>query len=232
EPHVIANPEDGKPLIVIDTTGATTEPPAAPSVLLTRDKLIVRQQNKMETHDLSQIQSFHVDGKRVQGWADTMLGGYWTLGFPLLVVFSFVLRLLQMLLFGVVALLVASSVRPPLGFAACMRLAALAMTPVILLDTLIWLTGLNVGCAWFLIAIGLEVTLLIFMVRANDDPRAEPPGGFAPAFGYAPPSGVAYPPQGYAPPAGYGAPAQGYPPAPPAPPSYTSPPPPPPRPGL
>lgn len=225
EPYVIEDPESGNAIIVIDTTGETTEPPEPePSMLLTKDKLIVRNNRKLETHDLSDIKQFHFSGQDVQSWADWGLTMWWPAGFPIAVVLTTIWRLLEVLIYAAIGMAVASSVRPPLTFGACMRLAALAITPIVLIDTVLWLTGWSFGCAWVFMGIAIAIVLLVFMVRANDDPTAPrtPGGGTYPPRGmYPPPS---YPPQGMYPPPGYGAPAGAPIPAPPPPPPPPAPP--------
>lgn len=212
EPYVVSDPETGQVIFVIDTTGATTEPPPdPPSILLRRSKLIVRDENKVQTFDLSQVQSFHLDKQRVQGWAESAREKFWPVGYPVAVGVSLAGRLLQMLIYSLIGLAVASSVRPPLTFGAVMRLSALAITPVILLDTVFFLTGIDLGCVWTLLGIALAIVLLVFMVRSNHDPMASPPpgGGFYPPQGRAPVYAPAAPAYGQAP-AGYAPPQQGY----------------------
>lgn len=191
EPYIIKNPDTGSALVVIDTTGETTEPPKpAPSVLLTRNSMIVRQDYKVETHDLSQVKQFHMDKRDVQSWADKGLTLYWPVFFPGLSMLSLFMRIVQMLVLAAIGMAIASGVRPPLTYAALMRLSALAMTPVILLDILLWVTGLNaVPCVWFILGTVVQIVLLVFMIRANNEPGASPPPG--PYFA----APVAYPPQ-------------------------------------
>src|SRR5688500_15537319 len=112
-------------------------------------------------------------------------------------------RLFLMLIYGLIGLAVASGVKPTLGFAACMRLAAIALTPVVLIDTALMLTGLSGGGAWLIGGMALAVGLLIVMVRANDDPAAHA-SSFGSYPGSAPPG--AYMPLGYPPQQGYAQP--------------------------
>jgi hypothetical protein len=213
QPYIIRDPDSGKALFVIDTTGATTEPPEVPSGLLTRDSLIIRDENKVQTLPLKELPPMSINPGTVQAAFDKIVGMFWPVGLPIAAIVWMILRLLQMLIYGLLAMAVGSGVRPPLGFAAGMRLAAIAITPVILLDTVLWAVGMPMWCFWWIAAPVLEIVLLVFMVRANDDPSAMPPG--IAGGGYYPPVG-GYPVQGYAQPA-YA----------PPPPGYASPPPPP-----
>ena len=225
QPYVVKDPDTGKTLFVIDTTGATTEPPEVPSALLTRDALIFRDKNKVQTLPLKDAPPIRIDSAAVQSVYDKeVVRDWWPQTFPILVVISVILRLLQMLVYGLIAMLVGSSVRPPLTFAACMRLSTIAVTPVILIDTLLWLKGYQFSCIWWIVAPVLEITLLVFMVKACDEPEAWQPGGAMPAAaggGYYTNPG-AYPGQGYVQP-GYAPPPPYQPPPPPAPPGYLPP---------
>lgn len=237
EPYIITNPDNGNALVVIDTTGQTTEPPEPePSLLLTKNKLIVRNNNKVETHDLSQVKQFHFSSQDVQSFFDKLHALYWPVIFPSAVAWSMIWRLIQVLIYALIGMAIASGVRPPLSFGALMRLAALAITPVVLLDTVFAVTGLSFGCAWTTLGITLAIVLLVFMVRANNDPNAAPPPGRAyPPPGMYPPPGAYPQQQGMYPPPGMQPAPYGQPPQAPAPPAYQPPapggypPPPPPR---
>lgn len=193
EPHIISNPETGRPFIVIDTTGKVTEPPEEePSFLLDENSLSVRNGNKIEKHSLADVKSFHMDKTDVKNWAASLQKLYWPVAYPAMVILSLICRLVWMLILSLIGLAVASSVRPPLGFGALMRLSALACTPVILLDTIFWSVGWSPGCIWLFGGIAIEIGLLVSMVRANNDlPRTpyypQMPG--QPPYGYAPPVG-------------------------------------------
>jgi hypothetical protein len=214
EPHQIVNPENGEVFAIIDTTGETKEPPPnAPSMLLTRNKLMSRNAaNKIEIHDLSQVQQFHFDGPELQSKAQSALALYWPVLLPALLLVSICWNLIWMLIYAVIGQMAGGSVRPPLTFGALMRLAAIAITPGILIDTVLWLTSLSPGCFWSLTKIGLEIAFMVFMVKSNEDKRQwymsggpgvgaggfpPPPAGMPP--GYFPPQ----PPQAPQPPYGY-----------------------------
>ena len=220
QPYVVKDPDSGKTIFVIDTTGQTTEPPEVPSGLLTRDALIIKDQNKVQTLPLKDLPPMRIDSATVQEFFDqAVVRNWWPKYFPIAVSLAMVFRLLQMLIYGVIAMLVASSVRPPLSFAACMRLSAIAITPVILIDTLLWLKGYQFSCIWWLVAPVLQITLLVFMVKACDEPEAMMPAA-APGGYYTNPGGYqgqGYVQPGYVPPPAYQPPPS---PPPPGPPGY------------
>jgi hypothetical protein len=100
--------------------------------------------NQTETTDLSQVKSFYLDRERVVSWVNT--GAKWLapgLYIPA-VLGSLAFRLVQALIYGAIGLALASMFDVRLSFAAAMRLAVIAVTPVILLDTIFSLTGIDI----------------------------------------------------------------------------------------
>lgn len=168
QPHVIKNPDNGQPFIVIDTTGGTLEPPpGAPSMLLTRSALLMRKsEQEVRTYDLSEVKSFAVDKHRVYGWLNVMKQWFLPLLLPLMVVLSLIGRLILMLITAAIGLGMASGAGARIGFAAMMRLAALAMTPSMLLFTAVSLAGVPNVPFGTLLGIGLTLGYLLFMIRA------------------------------------------------------------------
>jgi len=102
-----------------------------------------------------------------------------------------------------------------LSYGALLRIAAVALTPAVVLSTVLTLAGVSFPGEW-LVYLALELLFLGIGVKANASvPTFGGPG--APAYAYAPNQ---YPPQQYPPPQypqqGYPTlPPQGYPPAPP-----------------
>lgn len=210
QPYFVNDPDSGKAVFVIDTTGQVTQPPEVPSILLTKTELIFRDRSKTQTLPLKEMPSMDIDKSSLQTVFNKLRSLYWPVYFPVAVVSSIMLRLIQMLILGLVAMAVGSSQRPPLTFGGGMRLSAIALTPIIIVDTLLWAFMVPAGCVWFVVGIVLQIVLLVFMVKACDEGGGAYRGGGMPAVpagGYYVPTG-GYPPPGYAPPApqGYGAP--------------------------
>ena len=214
EPYEIVNPETGETLVLFDTSGETTEPPEnAPSVLVAQSEIILRKnEREVETHSLKEIDSLYLDANRVRGWLDGL--GKWAVPAIVLIglIGSIIWRLILMLITALIGLAFASGFNAPLSYAALMRLSAIAMTPAILLGTILTLTGVDLPFGT-MIGIGLTIGYLALAIKANGQPTpayAAPMG--QPGYGQAQAYGV---PQGYAQaPQGYGQVPQGYPPAP------------------
>jgi len=176
QPYEIKDKDTGRVLAVLDTTGTVNSLDDTPAqVLLTQNKLHYRKSNRnqTETTDLSQVKSFYLDRERVVSWVNT--GAKWLapgLYIPA-VLGSLAFRLVQALIYGAIGLALASMFDVRLSFAAAMRLAVIAVTPVILLDTIFSLTGIDIPF-WTLLGIVIALVYLAIAVKANHDPAAPP----------------------------------------------------------
>src|SRR2546426_10244070 len=95
-----------------------------------------------------------------------------------------------MLLYGLVGLIFNSAFNARLDYAALLRLAAVAMTPAMVVDTVLgWLVGAPVPCCGAMLLAGLiTVSYLAFAGQAEAQPGM-PPGIGAPyRFPAAPPT--------------------------------------------
>jgi len=157
-------------LAVIDLTGKykTLEDVSA-DILLTRHSVTMKNQREVRTYDLSQVESFSVDSARVRGWLNSaryfVAPGFY--GFVL--VFSFLYRVAQVLLYAAVGILFARSLNAALEYPALMRLAAVAVTPAMILNEVVDLTQIHIPL-WSLICLAMAMGYLYFGVKASAAP--------------------------------------------------------------
>ena len=186
-PHSIKDPETGNPIILIDTSADAGALDRFPSVviLLTKTKLIARQAPRNETrvYDLAPVDNFSLDRADLERWLGMAKSGLVFLIYPFALLFSFVYRILQALLYGVIGLLFTAVLKVPLGYQALVRLSAVAVTPAIILDKLHDLASKQIPL-WWLFCFLLAMGYLFFAVKSNADiPRAgvAEPGPLTPA---------------------------------------------------
>jgi hypothetical protein len=168
-PYTISEPGSRAPLMVIDTSGTITsfEQTIAP-VLLTKNKLMYQKPHSTETriYDLSKINAFTLDRDVVNHWVQAFRKYFAALAYPFALAASCVYRILQMLLYAAIGMLFVSMLKAQLDYLTVLRLASVSITPVIILSTLLSLTGLRIPFLWllcFVIAMGY----LFFAVKAN-----------------------------------------------------------------
>lgn len=171
QPCEIREPRSGKLIAVLDTTGQTPELDAAgPPILLTRTKLIFRQPERSETRvqELKDFEGLHLDRTRLGHWAGLVRKWYAWLLYPAILGVALGLRLVQVAWYAGVGLLVCRSLRVRLGFAALMRVAAVAITPTLLLGTALDWAGAPLP---WLFGFLLEMMYLVLGIQWN---RQEP----------------------------------------------------------
>lgn len=172
----------GDLFFVLDTTGqVNTLRDTEAMVLLTRDRLYTRDERKGEerSFDLSGIKQFNLDAKVVQGWADGTSRVLGWVGFPVSLLFSLAFRLVQGVIYAAIALVWNGVFNARLSFAALMRLAFIAITPVLLIDTVLLLIPATVPF-WTLLGILLAQVYLFAAVMANRQDEFGPTGTIPP----------------------------------------------------
>ena len=168
ETPYVMNDDAGRPVLMIDLTGQNTTLEASKTqALLTKNKLIMRQSaGETRMYDLSNIDNFWVDRDRILGWLNTFSSWFALLLFPFLVAASFVFRVLQNLIYAGLCLAFAQGMKSQLQFNVAMRLAAVAVTPAIIVDTLADLVHLRIPFFGFL-KFGMTIGFLYFAARSN-----------------------------------------------------------------
>jgi hypothetical protein len=178
-PYSIKEPKTGTTLAIIDTTEspAISSNPSVP-LILTKSQLIMRKSaTETQTYDLSGVQSFYVDRARVEGWLATARTWFFPAFYPLAVLFSFIFRGIQILIYALIGLGFASMLNAKLDYKALLRLAAISITPVMILNLLFELVHFRLP-GWTLLGIIIGLGYLFFAVKVNaeeDVPQYQPP---------------------------------------------------------
>ncbi len=159
----------GEPVIIIDTTGEYANLDDTPaSVLLTKTKVFTRNRRETRIYDLEAVGSFEMDRLRVEGWLQT--GKHWLVPVltPILLIGAFIIRTIQILIYAAIGLLFAKMLDTNLSYQTLMRLAAVALTPVLLLNLLLEFLPFSIPL-WWLIGIVIGLTYMFVAVRSNAD---------------------------------------------------------------
>jgi hypothetical protein len=179
-PYFIKDPKTGADIAIIDTTGTydTLENTEA-KLLLTKSKLItVKSATETQTYNLSGVQYFYVDRARVEGWLAAAKRWFVPVLYPLAVLLSFIFRAIQILIYAAIGLLFARILHANLSYKTLMRLSAIAITPVLVLNLVFEFVPLHIP-RWFLLGIVIALAYLFFAVKVNADaedvPEYQPP---------------------------------------------------------
>jgi len=174
-PYFIKDPKTGADIAIIDTTGQyeSLENTNA-KILLTKSKVIMdKGGSRSETYDLAGVQIFYVDRSRVEGWLVNLKHWLFVGLYPLAVIFSFIFRAVQILIYALVGMLFARMLNANLNYKTLMRLAAISITPVLILDLILEFVHINIPW-WTLIGIVIGLAYLFFAVKVNAEPEDVP----------------------------------------------------------
>ncbi len=167
----------GTAIAIIDTSSSPVSLEGSKAeALLTRNRLYVRK-SAAETRvfDLSRIESFTLDRARAKRWLRMLTTLLAVAIVPFILVGLYAFRLIQQLIGSVVIFLIARASNLQLDFSARMRVAAVALTPALLIEVVLFLANVSPpfwGLVWCAITLGCYV----FAVRAITEAEPVAPG--------------------------------------------------------
>jgi len=173
EPYFIKDPKSGEDIIIIDTTGQINSLNDTNAVmLLTETKLIIKKSaGETQVFTLSEIEDFRIDQDVIYGWLRIAQKWLAVVFFPFLVLGSFVYRLVQVLIYGIIGMLFASILKTDIEFQSLISIAIMAITPVVLLDTFMGPPGIS-AVFWRFLCFLISMGFLFFGIKANSNRMA------------------------------------------------------------
>lgn len=185
-PYAIKD-QQGNPIAIIDLTSDYQNlDDTTASVLLTKTKVFMRNERRGETrsYDLSNVESFEIDRAGVEGWLQTARRLLVPVLFPIVLIVTFILRAIQILIYAAIGLLFARMLNTTLSYKTLMRLAAVALTPVLLLNLLLEFLPFSIPF-WWLFGTVIGLAYLFLAVKSNAEATPDYP---VPPPPYAPPT--------------------------------------------
>jgi len=181
-PYFIKDPDSGTPFAIIDTTGQykTLDDAPAKVLLLTESKLIIRNERETRSIDLATVENFYLDRAKVEGWLASLKVWFVPVAYPVVLLSSFVFRTIQVLIYALIGLLFTHLLQTSLNYKTLMRLAAIAITPVLVLDLILEFLPIHIPL-WSLLGLGLGLGYLFLAVKWNTEvePTAQEPSHWA-----------------------------------------------------
>jgi hypothetical protein len=168
QPYFIEDPETGKTLFILDTTGTMTslQDTEAQGLLTDRNFLHRQREWEIRTYDLSEIESFELNREILNEWAE--IGRKWLVFFlfPFVLVFTFAVGTILVLLYAGLGNLFCNATRITLSYPALVSIAVMALTPAWLLGILFGLLRIEVPF-WWLVSFLISMSYLYLGVRAS-----------------------------------------------------------------
>jgi Protein of unknown function (DUF1189) len=173
EPYLIRDENTGTVRAIIDTTGKINTLSGSKAVLLlTKTTLFVRgNEGETRAFDLSEIDHLFIDRSTVYSFLDTLDDWFAVFVYPLAVVVSFLFRGLEVIILALIGLLFTHALRATLDYRALIRLAAMAITPVVVSGGILALADISIHY-WPLLGVVISIGYILFAVRVNSDVSA------------------------------------------------------------
>ncbi len=172
QPVYIRDEKTGQPLIIIDTTGSvTTLKGSSASVLVTKTSVIIRSDNtETKSFDLSGIDKLTVDKTALYNLADTVEEWFAFMIYPFALFISFLLHAVEVLFYAAMGALFLRLSHAAMPFRTLFRLAAVSVTPVMIVSTVLFVAGLSVSY-WWLFSFAVSMGYLMYAIRAASSPE-------------------------------------------------------------
>jgi hypothetical protein len=167
QPFYIRDEKTGQPIIIIDTTGRVTTLNGSPaSILVGKEAVIVRRDNgDTRSFDLSGIDRVTVDKTALYNLTDTIDEWFAFMIYPFALFISFLLHAAEVFFYAAVGVLFLRLSRASMPFRILVRLAAVSITPVMIVSTVLFVAGQNVPY-WWLFSFAASMGYLFYAIRA------------------------------------------------------------------
>lgn len=163
QPYKIINPDSGTVLALIDTTGKTVSLEGTEArLLLTRTEVRYKKNDCTTTgFNFKMVEHFTLDQQRVSDWLK-VLRDYGAIFFFLFaVIVSFAFRIVQLLIYAAIGLLFAKWCKTSQSYQTLLRLSGMAITPVIIANTVVEIANITIPLEWVLYFIAAMAYLFL-----------------------------------------------------------------------
>lgn len=172
KPYFVKDPETKGTLVVVDATGQYTSLEAAKAPVLVTQTAVISQTkpDQIRIDKIPNGLNMVVKPDVVNDYIKKYIGYTWILLFILFVIFSYILRLIQVLIYALCGLVFKAIFKVPLTYGQLIVITIVALTPVIVLSTILDLFGIfvpNEGLIGFM----LTMLYLCFGILANKNPQ-------------------------------------------------------------
>jgi hypothetical protein len=170
-PYFIRDPKDGKVLAIIDFTRQYTNLDNTSAVVLLTRKHVICKKSRLETrtYNLSAVKHFAIDQTRARRWVYLFLTWIVVLTAPLVIALSYGFRIGQALIYAALGMVFANSFHVQLTYSTLLRIACVALTPVVIFTTVTALLPMFRAFPWlggWLIHLVIAVLYIRFAVKA------------------------------------------------------------------
>lgn len=168
--YIIRDPEDNKIFGIVDTSGQYQDLEKAPTgtqILMTNTQIFYRDRaDQVKIQKIPSNFTYEVKPNEAKGTLVRMVSWGWIVLYPVLLILSFLYRLVQALIYAVFGKIFAALSNNPLSYATILKLSMVSITPVIVISTLLDVFGIVFYFDWLFYFL-LAMLYLVFALGAN-----------------------------------------------------------------
>lgn len=167
-PYLIQETGTKKTVAIIDMSGKYKNlKDANVDVLITKTSVIYKDHHHtIKVEEIPKNMSLTVQPDFLKNTSETLVKWSWVILFPLLLLFSFLYRLIEAVFYAVLGKLFVALSDASLNYSQVFKLSIIAMTPAIFLCTIFDWVGIRFHMQWFFY-FAVSMGYLIFGVRVN-----------------------------------------------------------------
>jgi hypothetical protein len=174
QPFIIKDPDTGEPFMIIDTTGGTKNLDNTKAViLLARETLVVKTpDDKQQALELRELGDGTITKPVANAAVERFTEWFGILLYPFAVLFGFVFRAVQAAIIALFGMILTRSLRANLDYRQMLRLSLVAITPLIVFNSLCMFFRLEMPIP-LLADLVLLTSYQVFAIRSNSEQTAE-----------------------------------------------------------
>ncbi len=178
QPYKIVDPDSKTVLVLIDTTGKTASLEGTEAqALLTKTEVIFKKSDvETRSFNFKDVENFTLDQQTVSRWLTAFRKYAAVVFFPIAVLGSFAYRIVQVLIYAAIGLLFAKQHKTNKPYLTLVRLSVMAVTPVIIVSTIVETAGFKVPLPGLLYFIAAMVYLFLGIKAVSHPDAAEAAG--------------------------------------------------------
>jgi hypothetical protein len=170
-PYLITNKKEQIVTAIIDTSGkhlTIDKEPDSVTLLLTKTEMITRNNDNIKIHKLSSTLNQIIDPQKIKIKIIAWVNWLWVIIFPVVFMASLAYRLLQALFYAAIGKIYSLMIDIELSYTIILRLAIVAVTPAIILKTVLTILNYQAPALTFLY-FAVAIGYLIFAIHANEN---------------------------------------------------------------
>lgn len=169
QPYFITDPENGKPIIIIDTTGEITSLGDTEAKILISKTFTLYEKSEHETrkYDLVDVQDYVLNQSKINNWLAIAKEYFFVCLYPFILFGAFLWRIIQTLVYAVIGLIFVNILGSYNSYGSLLRLSVISITPIILIDTIfVTMLGIEIPFSGILFFLG-AMAYLYFGVKCS-----------------------------------------------------------------